>query len=357
MFFRRAGISFTRYQDERQIWRLPADRWAVGLILALLVAAPFLIDRLYIVSYLLPLIIWSMAAMGLNLLMGGAGQIHLGYGAVIGIGAYASVHALRAGVPFEIAMLLGGVAAAMVGVVFGAAALRVKGLYLAMATLAMQYIVDFVIILFPAISGGSQAALSVPPTRFLGIPIEGDRVPYYVALAICTGLTLFMLNVRRTSFGRALAAVREKDYAASIIGVDPFRYKMLAFWVSSFIGGMTGAVLAVCYYRTISPDQFHLDLSIQLVAMVIVGGLGSVLGVFLGAALILFAPIVLNQLIAGAADTFGWQIPIDLRAHLPLMLYGALIMGFLLLEPLGLAKIYNNMRNYFLVWPFRHARQ
>ncbi|WP_028028485.1 branched-chain amino acid ABC transporter permease [Gemmobacter nectariphilus] len=357
MFFRKAGISFTRYQDERRIWRLPADRWTVAVILALLIAAPFLIDRLYIISYLLPLIIWSMAAMGLNLLMGGAGQIHLGYGAVIGIGAYASVHAMRAGVPFELAMILGGVAAAAVGVIFGAAALRVKGLYLAMATLAMQYIVDFVIVQFPAISGGSQAALAVPRVSFLGIAVEGDNAPYYVALAICTVLTLFMLNVRRTSFGRALAAVREKDYAASIIGVDPFRYKLLAFWVSSFIGGMTGAVLAVCYYRTISPDQFHLDLSIQLVAMVIVGGLGSVLGVFLGVGLILFAPIVLNQLISWGADQFGLAIPIDLRAHLPLMLYGALIMGFLLIEPLGLAKIYNNIRNYFLVWPFRHARQ
>lgn len=357
MFFRRAGISFTRYQDERQLWRLPFDRWTVGIIFALLLAAPFLIDRLYVVGYLLPLVIWAMAAMGLNLLMGGAGQIHLGYGAVIGIGAYASVHAMRAGVPFEFAMLIGGFAAAMIGVVFGAAALRVKGLYLAMATLAMQYIVDFVIVQFPIISGGSQAALTVPRTTFLGFAVEGDRAPYYVALTLCAVLTLFMLNVKRTSFGRALAAVREKDYAASIIGVDPFRYKLLAFWVSSFIGGMTGAVLAVCYYRTISPDQFHLDLSIQLVAMVIVGGLGSVLGGFLGVALILFAPIVLNQLIGLAADQFGLAIPIDLRAHLPLMLYGGLIMGFLLMEPLGLAKVYGNIRNYFLVWPFRHARQ
>lgn len=357
MFFRRAGTSFTRYQDERRLWRLPTDRWTVAIIFALLLAAPFLIDRLYVVGYLLPFIIWAMAAMGLNLLMGGAGQIHLGYAAVIGIGAYASVHSMRAGVPFEIAMLLGGLAAAVIGVIFGAAAMRVKGLYLAMATLAMQFIVDFVIVQFPVISGGSQAALSVPPASFLGIPIQGDRAPYYVALTICTILTLFMLNLRRTSLGRAFAAVREKDYAASIIGVDPFRYKMLAFWVSSFIGGMTGAVLAVCYYRTISPDQFHLDLSIQLVAMVIVGGLGSVVGVFLGVGLILFAPIIFDQFIRFGAEQFGLAIPIDLRAHLPLMLYGALIMGFLLVEPLGLAKIYNNLRNYFLVWPFRHARQ
>lgn len=357
MFFRRAGISHTRYQQERQLWPLPIDRLTVLAVLAFLIAAPFILDRLYIVSYLLPLIIWSSAALGLNLLMGGAGQIHLGYGAVIGIGAYTAVHMMRAGIPFELAMIGGGLAAGAIGIVFGASALRIKGLYLAMATLAMQYIVDFVIVQFPAISGGSQASLQVPPVSFLGFPIQGDRTPYYVALFICAMITLFMLNVRRTSFGRALVAIREKDYAASIIGVDPFRYKLLAFWVSSFVGGLMGAVLATCYYRAISPDQFHLDLSVQLVAMVIVGGLGSVLGVFFGVSLILFAPILLNQTIALVADTTGLTLPMDLRAHLPLMLYGGLIMGFLLLEPLGLAKIYSNIRNYFLVWPFRHSRQ
>jgi branched-chain amino acid transport system permease protein len=357
MLYRRAGIRHTRYQDERQLWPLPFDRRLVALVALLLVLAPFLVDRLYIVSYLLPWIIWSTAALGLNFLMGGAGQIHLGYGAVMGIGAYGAVHLVRAGVPFEIAMLAGGTLSAAIGIVFGAAALRVKGLYLAMATLAMQSIVDFVIAHVPAISGGTQASIQVPPVRFLGVPVVGDLPTYYVALLICAAVTLFMLNAGRTSFGRALAAVREKDYAAEIIGVNTFKYKLLAFWVSSFIGGVVGAVLAVCYLRSISPDQFHIELSIQLVAMVIVGGLGSVLGSFFGAALILFAPIVLNNLIGGLADTLGVAISTDLRSHVPLMLYGVLIMGFLLWEPLGLAKIYDNIRNYFLVWPFRHAHR
>lgn len=357
MFYRRAGIRHTRYQDERQLWPLRFDRRLAQIVFILALLAPFLVDRLYLVGYLLPWVIWSTAALGLNFLMGGAGQIHLGYGAVIAIGAYTSVHMVRAGIPFEIAMIAGGLLSAAIGMMFGAAALRVKGLYLAMATLAMQYIVDFVIVQFPAISGGTQATLQVPNVTFLGISVTGDYAPYYVALFVCIVVTLFMLNVRRTSFGRALAAVREKDYAASVIGVNTFRFKLLAFWVSSFIGGVVGSVLAVCYYRAISPDQFHLDLSIQLVAMVIVGGLGSVLGSFFGAALILFAPIVLNQLIGVLANGLGLDISADLRAHLPMMLYGAMIVGFLLWEPLGLAKIYANMRNYFLVWPFRHARQ
>ena len=355
MFYRRAGIRHTSYQNERQLWPLPFDRALAGLALALLVIAPLFVGKLYLVGYLLPWIIWSTATLGLNFLMGGAGQVHLGYGAIIAIGAYGSVHLVRAGVPFELAMIGGGLMSAIVGSAFGAAALRVKGLYLAMATLAMQSIVDFIITHFPAISGGGQASLQAPVAHFFGIELSGDMRGYYFSLAVCIVVTLFVLNVARSSLGRALAAVREKDFAAAIIGVDTFKFKLLAFWVSSFIGGIVGSLLAFCFYHAISPDQFHIDLSIQLVAMVIVGGLGSVLGSFFGSALILFAPIILNQIVGGAADMFGLSISADLRAHLPLMLYGGMIIGFLLLEPLGLAKLYDNARNYFLVWPFRHA--
>ena len=151
MFYRRAGIRHTTYRQERQLWPLPFDRFLVGLVAALLIIAPFVVDRLYLVAYLLPWLIWSSAALGLNLLMGGAGQIHLGYGAVMAIGAYTSVHLVRFGAPFELAMLAGGLASAVIGSIFGFAALRVKSLYLAMATIAMQYIVDFVITHVPGI--------------------------------------------------------------------------------------------------------------------------------------------------------------------------------------------------------------
>ena len=357
MFYRRSGIRHTRYQDERQLFPLGFDRFLILTVMGILLAAPFLFDRLYVTGYLLPWLIWSSAALGLNLLMGGAGQVHLGYGAVMAMGAYGSVHLVRFGAPLELAMIAGGLISASIGIIFGAAALRVKGIYLAMATLAMQSIVDFVIAQTPAISGGALATLQAPPVRFLGISLAGERETYYFALAVCAAVTLFMLNVRRTSFGRALAAVREKDYAAEILGVTTLRYKLLAFWVSSFIGGVVGSVLAICYLRAISPDQFHLDLSIQILAMVIVGGLGSVVGPFFGAALVLFAPIVINNALGDALSTFGLSLPIDLRAHLPLMAYGALVIGFLLYEPYGLAKIYSNVRTYLLVWPFRHAQR
>jgi len=356
MFYRLAGVRHTTYSSARQLYPIPFDRYLLIAVVAVAVAAPFLFSPLALNSYLLPWVIWSTAALGLNLLMGWAGQVHLGYAAVMAIGAYTAIHSVRAGVPFEVALILAGLASAAIGCVFGGAALRVKGLYLAVTTLAMQSIVDWTIVHVPAISGGSQATLQAPTLQVLGWPIDTDAGRYWFALAICAVVTSFLLNVSRTSLGRALVAVREKDFAAAIIGVSPFKYKLLAFWCSSFIGGVAGAVLAFCYYRAVTPEQFHLEVSIQAVAMVIVGGLGSVLGSFFGAGLVLLAPIFLNNFVNAIAVALSLPLHAEIISHIPLVLYGALIVGFLLYEPLGLAKVYDNVRNYFLVWPFRHAR-
>jgi branched-chain amino acid transport system permease protein len=356
MFYRLAGVHHTRYESARRIWRIPADRWQVAIALMLALAAPFYLSNLYLGSYVLPWLIWSAAALSLTLLMGMAGQLHFGFAAVMAIGAYTSIHLARYGVPLELALIGAGLMSAVIGTVFGAAALRVKGLYLVIATLAMQYLVDWVIINVPAISGGAQATLRTPGTSFLMIPLDGLWARYYLALGWAVLLALFLLNVKRTSFGRALVAIRDKDFAAAVIGVDPFRYKLMAFFTSSFMGGVTGAILAFCYYRAVTPEQFSFNVSIQLVAMVLVGGLGSVIGGFLGAAFVLLIPIFLTNFVAGLAAA-GWlTVSANLLAHVPLMIYGALIIGFLIFEPLGLAKIYDNIRKYFLVWPFRHSR-
>lgn len=357
MFYRLSGIKHVSYAADRQLWPVPFDRYLAAAAVILGIAAPFYLSPLYLGSYMLPWIIWATAALSLNLLMGWAGQIHLGFAAVMAIGAYSAIHLARAGIPFELALLLAGLFSALIGMVFGAAALRVKGLYLAVSTLAMQYMIDWIISHVPAISGGSQATLQTPVVRILGFPIDSDAGRYWVALGVCALVTIFMLNVKRTSFGRALVAVREKDFAAAIIGVNPFYYKLLAFWVSSFLGGVSGAVLAFCYYRAVTPEQFHLDVSIQAVAMVIVGGMGSILGSFFGAGLVLLAPIVLNNFVGWFARAIGLSLSPEVLALIPLILYGGLIVGFLLFEPLGLAKIYDNIRKYFLVWPFRHARR
>ena len=356
MFYRLAGVHHTRYQTARGLWPIPADRWQVLGLLVLALAAPLFLSNLYLGSYLLPWLIWSAAALSLTLLMGTAGQLHFGFAAVMAIGAYSSIHLTRLGVPFELALIGAGLAAAVIGSLFGMAALRVKGLYLVMATLAMQYLVDWVIINVPAISGGAQATLRTPAISFLFLPIDSLPARYYLALGWAVLVTLFFLNVKRTSFGRALVAIRDKDFAAAVIGVDPFRTKLTAFFTSSFMGGVSGAILAFAYYRAVTPEQFSFNVSIQLVAMVLVGGLGSAVGGFLGADFVLLVPIFLTNAVTWLAAA-GWiGISPNLIAHVPLMIYGALIIGFLLFEPLGLAKIYDNIRKYFLVWPFRHSR-
>jgi branched-chain amino acid transport system permease protein len=275
----------------------------------------------------------------------------------MGIGAYATVHAFKNGVPWEIAVVLGGAAAAVIGSVFAFAALRVKGLYLALSTLALQFVMDWVISHVPAISGGVGATLQAPAMRLLGQAIGGERGLYYVALGWCLLVTLFMLNLKRSALGRALVAVREKDYAAAVIGVHAFRYKLLAFATSSFIGGVSGAVLVFTFYHAVTPEQFAVNVSIELLAMVIVGGLGSIIGSYFGAAFILLMPGLINSAIATLAELFGIRLGVEALAHIPNAVYGAMIIGFLLIEPMGLGKLYANVRNYLLVWPFGYARK
>ncbi|ODS93414.1 MAG: branched-chain amino acid ABC transporter permease [Comamonas sp. SCN 65-56] len=356
MFYRLSGVYHTRYSQTRQLWPIPADRWQVGIVAALALLAPLYMSTLYLSSYMLPWLIFSSATLALTLLMGLAGQLHFGFAAVMAIGAYTSIHLTRFGVPLELALLGAGLMSAVIGCVFGAAALRVKGLYLVMATLAMQFLVDWVITNVTVISGGATATLQTPNVRFLFIPLESLTARYYLALAWTVIVVLFILNIKRTSFGRALVAVRDKDFAAAVIGVNIFKYKLLAFFASSFLGGISGAILAFCFYKAVTPSQFNFDVTIQLVAMALVGGLGSVIGGFLGTGFVLLIPIVLLNLISWIVSN-GWlDVSTSLMAHIPMMLYGAMIIGFLLFEPLGLAKIYDNARKYLLVWPFRHTQ-
>ncbi|MFT3820202.1 MAG: branched-chain amino acid ABC transporter permease [Rubrivivax sp.] len=357
MLFRQAGIRHTDYAADRALFPIPADRVMIVALLAFAALAPVLVSSLALSSYLTPWLVWTSATLGLNLIIGWAGQFHFGYAAVMAIGAYTAVHGASAGIPWEIAVVLGGLMATAIGVVFAFAALRVKGLYLALSTLALQFVMDWVISHVPAISGGVGATLQAPAMRLLGQPIKSEVGLYYVALAWALLVTLFMLNLRRTALGRALVAVREKDYAAAVIGVQAFRYKLVAFATSSFIGGVSGAVLIFTFYHAVTPEQFAVNVSIELLAMVIVGGLASIIGSWFGAAFILLMPGQINALIAWIAKLLGADIGVETLAHLPHAVYGALIVAFLLIEPMGLGKLYANVRNYLMVWPFGYARK
>jgi branched-chain amino acid transport system permease protein len=357
MFYRLAGIYHTRYGSDRRVLTYPFDRFQVAVVLLTVVSAPWWMPKLYLSGYLLPWVIWGTAALSLNVLMGWAGQIHLGYAAVMAIGAYTAIHLGNAGLPLELTLIAGGLASAVIGLVFGAAALRVKGLYLAVSTLALQFLVQWLIVHIPAIGGGHAAAVQAPPLKVLGIAVDSDAGAYCVALSWCAMVTLFMINMSRTAFGRALVALREKDYAAEMIGINTFYYKTMAFWVSSFLGGVTGAVLALTYYRAVTVEQFSIDVSIQVLAMVVIGGLGNIVGSFMGAGFILLAPSIINNLLAWISGALGVDLPVAWLTNIQLMTYGGLIMIFLLVEPLGLAKIYFNIRNYFLVWPFGYIKR
>ena len=357
MLFRQAGIFHTNYAADRVMFPIPVDRWMVVALLLLGLGAPWVFSSLALTSYVMPWLVWTAAALGLNLILGWAGQFHFGYAAIMGIGAYTAVHGARAGIPWEIAVVLGGLMATAVGIVFAFAALRVKGLYLALSTLALQFVMDWVISHVPAISGGVSATLQAPALRLLGQAITSEAGLYYVALGWCLLVTIFMLNLRRTALGRALVAVREKDFAAAVIGVQSFYFKLVAFATSSFIGGVSGAVLVFTFYHAVTPEQFSVNVSIELLAMVIVGGLGSIIGSYFGAAFILLLPGQINHLIAWLAKLMGADIGVEALAHIPQAVYGALIILVLLIEPMGLGKLYANVRNYLLVWPFGYARK
>lgn len=357
MFYRLAGVRHFDYASDRSIFRVPFERRAVLVLLALGLAAPLLTGSLVLTSYLLPWLVWTAAVLGLNLVVGWAGQLHMGYAAVMGVGAYTAVHLTRGGVPWELALPLAGALAALVGAVFAVAALRVKGLYLALTTLAMQFVIDWTVTHVPAISGGSQASIRAPDLVLAGMRVGSDAGYYYVALAWCVAVTLFMLNLRRSALGRALVAVREKDYAAEVLGVHSFRYKLVAFAASSFIAGVSGALLIALFYHSVTPEQFSTQVSIQVLAMVIVGGLGSIVGSYLGTALILVMPGLVAAAFTGVAGALRLQVGVETLAHLPNAAYGALIICCLLLEPLGLGRIYGNLRNYFMAWPFGYGRQ
>ncbi|WBY02816.1 branched-chain amino acid ABC transporter permease [Ramlibacter tataouinensis] len=357
MLYRRAGIFHTSYAHDRALFPIPFERRAMWALLAVALAAPWIFSSLALSSYIRPWLIWTSAVLGLNLVLGWAGQFHFGYAAIMGMGAYASVHAARNGIPWEIAVVLGGLTATGVGVVFAFAALRVKGLYLALSTLAMQFVMDWVISHVPAISGGVSATLQAPPMKLLGQAITSEVGTYYVVLAWTVAVTVFMLNLRRSALGRALVAVREKDYAAAVIGVQAFRYKLVAFAASAFIGGVSGAMLIFGFYHAVTPEQFAVNVSIEVLAMVIVGGLGSIIGSFFGTAFILLLPGQMNELISAIARAVGADIGVETLAHIPYMIYGASIIAVLLIEPMGLGKLYGNIRNYLMVWPFGYVRK
>jgi len=343
------GVYHATYRADLALRHTKTEYVRLVLALAVVVALPFFATP-YWLTVLNQIGIAVIGAIGLNILVGYTGQISLGQGGFLAVGAYtAGVVAAKTGASPLLGLLAAVVATAAVGAFFGLPALRLKGLYLAIATLASQQIIIWVITHWEWVTGGVDALVLEPVTLF-GWTITGDRQWYWVIAGFAGLATVVGTNLFRTGVGRAFVAIRDQDVAAEVIGVDPARYKLLAFAVSSGFVGLAGALTAY-WTQILTWERFTLDVSILYLAMIIVGGLGSISGAVYGAAFIIALPAYLQQLsLTFQGDSFFVR---NLPA-LQLLIFGATIILFLVFEPRGMARIWQRMKDYFRLWPFRY---
>lgn len=355
MINRESGVYQTTYEGDMSLYPLPLAKISVVGVLLSLATIPLWAD-----SHLMAIVnlvgLATIGAIGLNILTGYTGQISIGHGGFMAVGSYAAaILSARYGMPFWVGLPAGGVMAAAVGTFFGIPSLRIKGLYLAIATLAAQLIIEWCINHITWIGGGAQSTIYVPTPALFGWEMNTEYRRYAMILPMCVMAYVAAQNLVRSRVGRAFIAVRDRDVAAEIIGVNIFRYKLLAFAVSSFYAGVAGA-LWTYYLKIANYEHFTLVVSIQYLAMIIIGGLGSVLGSVFGAIFITLLPIVLPLIVEGIAGLFGFEYAgiADFLANLRLIIFGGLIILFLAIEPAGLYRMWGNIKRYFRVWPFSY---
>jgi len=354
MLYRENGQFKTSYRADLAIFPIVQDRIAILALLAIaFVVVPLSAPEYLFRAILIPFLILSLAALGLNILVGYCGQISLGTGAFMAVGAYAAYnfHVRIEGLPLLLSLLLGGACATVVGVLFGIPSLRIKGLYLAVATLAAQFFTDWAFLRIKWFTNDSSSgSVSVAGLDVFGIPLNGPVSKYLFCLSLLAVFALAAKNLVRSHIGREWMAIRDMDVAAAVIGIRPVYAKLTAFAVSSFIVGVAGALWGFIHLGSWEPAAFNIDRSFQLLFMVIIGGLGSIMGSFFGAAFIVVLPIVLDSLPAW----FGIPIDTALASHLTFMIFGALIVFFLIVEPHGLARLWSTAKEKLRLWPFPH---
>ena len=358
MLYRTAGQFKTTYRDDQALFPVRQDAWLLVLIgILAVVILPLIATEFVFQTLLIPILIYALAALGLNILTGYAGQLSLGTGAFMGVGAYACYKMITL-MPWMnpvVAILLSGFFAAGVGVMFGIPSLRIKGFYLAIATLAAQF---FLVWLFEKwgwlYNYNASGAIQVPNLDMFGVFVAGPQAAsvtqYYVVLGIVALLTLLAINLTRGNLGRTWKATRDMDIAAELIGINLMKSKLMAFAVSSYIIGVSGALFVFMWRGAAEPNLFDITLSFRILFIAIIGGLGSILGNYLGAILIVGLPVVLNT-VPGA---LGLDMKSATVEHLNIMIVGALIVFFLIIEPHGLARLWQLIREKLVIWPFPH---
>lgn len=356
MFYRENGQFKTTYRADQQVFPILQDRVAIwALLAAAFVVVPFLASDYLMRAILIPFLIMSLAALGVNVLVGYCGQISLGSGAFMAVGAYGAynIFVRIPGMPLIPALLLGGLCATAFGILFGLPSLRVKGLYLAVATLAAQFFSDWMFLRIKWFTLDTPSgSVSVSNLQVFGLPIESAASRYVFCLAVLVAMAVLTKNLVRGAIGREWMAIRDMDVAAAVIGIRPMHAKLSAFAVSSFIIGVAGALWAFVYLGAWEPAAFSVDLSFRLLFMVIIGGLGSIMGSFFGAAFIIVLPVVLNQVLPVLAGLVGAEISTVGISHAELMLFGGLIVWFLIVEPHGLARLWSTGKQKLRTWPF-----
>jgi branched-chain amino acid transport system permease protein len=356
MIYRETGQFKTNYRDDQALFPIAQDRYVILAVLFItFVLVPFIINEYWLNAILLPFLIYALAALGLNILTGYCGQLSLGTGAFMAVGAF-SIYKLMVAVPelgFVPLVIISGLITAAVGTLFGLPSLRIKGFYLAVATLAAQF---FLIWLFNKVGWffnyNATGMITSPPMTLFGVTITGPRgdpvAKYLLVAAFVTVFALFAKNLARGRIGRNWMAIRDMDIAAELIGVRPLIAKLSAFAVSSFYIGMAGALYFAVWLGSAEPTEaFDINQSFLVLFMIIIGGLGSVLGSFLGAAFLVLLPIFLKNILVGGLGTNT-----ALAAHIEIIIVGVLIIVFLIVEPHGLARLWRIAKEKLRLWPF-----
>lgn len=358
MFYRENGQFKTSYAADQQIFPILQDRIAfLATLVGAFAVVPALANEYWLTNILIPFLIFSLAAIGVNILVGYCGQISLGSGAFMAVGAYSAYNFLVRipGMPLLLALVLGGVCAMLFGILFGLPSLRVKGLYLAVATLAAQFFADWMFLRVQWFTNYSvSGSVAVSNLQVFGLPLDSPVSKYLFCLVLLAVIALMAKNLVRGAVGREWMAIRDMDVAAAVIGIRPMYAKLSAFAVSSFIVGVAGALWAFIYLGAWEPAAFSVDQSFRLLFMVIIGGMGSLMGSYFGAAFIVLLPIFLTQFLPFAIGLVGLEISTAGMSHAELMVFGGLIVWFLIVEPHGLAKLWAIGKQKLRLWPFPH---
>ena len=344
----RTGVFHETFASEERLWASPTARtWMLAFLVVLFTMPAW--GSAYMLAMACIIGIHVIATLGLNLTTGNAGLISLAHAAFLGVGCYSVAVLGHHGVPFYLALPIAGAVTAAVGVVVGLPSLRVKGIYLAIATIAAHFILTFVFREWESVTGGVPGT-SIPRASLFGFEFHGDRRNFYLIYVCALILALAARNIARTHIGRAFVAVRDRDFSAEILGVNLVRTKLLAFALGAFYAGVAGGLLGY-FYGDITPEYFLLTLSVFYLAAIIVGGLGTVLGSILGALFMTFVPETLRIVAQSSSNLFpgvaGLLLPMQQAV------FGVLIIAFLIFEPHGLAAIWARVRRTFHLWPFR----